>query len=93
MLHVDATQAEAGRLADGREEALQTGAPQLLTAAAVDGEAAQARSEVPHVHPRDARELEAPEQRGPTPAQQRQQTIATGLAAMETSKQNEHAIK
>ena len=40
LLYADATQAETHRFANGCETALQAGSPQLLTAAAVDGEAA-----------------------------------------------------
>ena len=90
LLDIDSTQTQAGRLADGRQEALQAGAPQLLTAATVDGETAQTWREVPDVHPRDARELEPPEQRSPAAAHQRQKTIATRLAAVETSTNNKH---
>ena len=84
LLYADSTQTETERFTDGREEALQAGAPQLLAAAAVDSKAAQTGREVPDVTERDAGEFAAPTQREPEAAQTRQQAVAARLTTMET---------
>jgi len=78
-----ATETQADRLAARGQVALERCAPELLEAAAADGEEAEAGREVPDVRERNDGELPAPTQRDAATAESRQAAVAAYLGALE----------
>lgn len=85
VLDDDVAEAETEALADGTEAALETGAEELLSAATVDHEGAQTRSDLPDVRESDAGKLTAPAQSEGQSAEDGQHVVAAVLGAVEAA--------
>ena len=83
VLDDDVAEEEAARLTDGTQAALEAGAEELLSAAAVDHEDAQTGRDVPDVREGDHGELPAPAQRQRAAAQDAEDVVAASLGAVE----------